>query len=253
VNASAPAGVLAFDLDGTVLDAAGQPASGIIDALRDLAASGVLLVPCTGRPLHGAVRAATALEAAPAAFVAYHGALVTDPATGRWLRHLSLPPDLTARLAGRALEDGLEVSLYVGDERVDLAPGDSTALPAGSPGVTRLVLAGAPARVVTSMPLLDEARACGLRLDPVRPGVVVVLPGAADKGEGLRLAAAHLGADPARVVACGDSTNDITLLLDAAHGIAVGDAPPQLRRIAELTVPQDELAGALRHMFARLR
>jgi hydroxymethylpyrimidine pyrophosphatase-like HAD family hydrolase len=79
------------------------------------------------------------------------------------------------------------------------------------------------------------------------------LPGAADKGEGLRLAAAHLGADPARVVACGDSTNDITLLLVAAHGIAVGDAPPQLRRVAELTVPQDELAGALRRMFALLR
>jgi hydroxymethylpyrimidine pyrophosphatase-like HAD family hydrolase len=252
VKAAARPGVLAFDLDGTLLDDADQPAPGIVAALRDLATAGVLLVPCTGRPLLGALRAAAALEAAPSAFVAYHGALVTDAATGRWLRHLSLPPGLAARLATQAVGDGLDVSLYVGDERVDLGRGDSPALPANGPGVTRLVLAGASLRVSTSMGLLGEARACGLRLEPVRPGVVVVLPGAADKGEGLRLAVAHLGADPARVVACGDTTNDVTLLRTAAHGIAVGDAPPELRRVAGLTVPQDGLAEALRDAFARL-
>ena len=244
--------LLAADLDGTVLDAAGVPAPGVVEALRDLAASGVLLVPCTGRPLQGAWQAMTALAAAPAACVAYHGALVTDATTGDWLRHLALPPKVIARLARRALGDGEKVTLYVGDERFDLGPGDAPETPAGSRGVTRLVIAGEPARVATSMELLDEARACGLRLEPVRPGVVVVLPGAADKGDGLRLAVAHLGADPSRVVACGDATNDVSLLLAAAHGIAVGDAPEGLRRVAELTVPQDGLAGALRAVFARL-
>ena len=252
MSAAERPGVLAFDLDGTLLDAVGEPAPGIVEALHDLTASGVLLVPCTGRPLRGALRAAALLEASPAACVAYHGALVTDVATGRWLRHLSLPAGLTARLARRALDDGLDVSLYVGDERVDLTPRDSASPPEGSPGVTRLVLAGEPSRVTTSMSLLAEARASGLRLEPVQPGVVVVLPGAADKGDGLRLVVGHLGADPFRAVACGDTTNDITLLLAAAHGIAVGDAPPELSRVADVTVAQEELAGTLRAVFARL-
>jgi hydroxymethylpyrimidine pyrophosphatase-like HAD family hydrolase len=252
MSAARRPGVLAFDLDGTLLDVAGAPAPGIVETLRDLVSARILLVPCTGRPLQGAVKAASALEVRPAAYVAYHGALVTDAATGLWLRHLSLPVELATRLALRALDGDLDVSLYVGDERVDLAPGDSASMPAGSPGVTRLVLAGEPSRVTTAMPLLDEARASGLRLEPVRPGVVVVLPRAADKGDGLRLVVGHLGADPARVVACGDTINDITLLLAAVHGIAVGDAPPELSRVADLTVAQEELAGTLRAVFARL-
>ncbi len=244
----APA-ILAFDIDGTVLGAEDRPVPGMSAALRELGAAGVLLVPATGRPLHRALAATGELGIAPAACVAYHGALVVDLVGGAWLRHLTLPEDLAARLALDGLTAGLDVSLYVGDERRDLAP---DAAPRTVPGVTRLVLAGDPERVTPALPQLAGARAAGLRVEPVRPGVVVVLPDGADKGEGLRLAAAHLGVPAPRIVACGDAVNDVSLLRAAGTGIAVGDAPPALRSAAAATVAREDLPAALRAAFARL-
>jgi hydroxymethylpyrimidine pyrophosphatase-like HAD family hydrolase len=258
----APA-ILAFDIDGTVLGRGDLPVPGVAQALRDLADSGVSLVPATGRPLHGALKAAATLEVSPTACVAYHGALVVDLVSGQQLRHLTLPGDLAAALALDALGEGLDVSLYVGDERLDLqarwTPGSSATAGASSagatpgvPGVTRLVLAGDPLRVMPAMPELEAVRRAGLRIEPVRPGVVVVLPAGADKGEGLRLVAAHLGVPPARVVACGDDLADITMLLAAGRAVAVGDAHPALRAVAETTVAQDRLPAVLREIVRGL-
>jgi 5-amino-6-(5-phospho-D-ribitylamino)uracil phosphatase len=291
LEAPAPA-ILAFDLDGTVLDGRDEAAPGIVRTLHDLAAAGVRLVPCTGRPLHRALKAAAALAVSPAACVAYHGALVVDLLSGERLRQLSLPGELASGLAASGLAAGLEVSLYIDDERLDLAPGwappvcpapavpgvppvpdvlpasDTRAAPparrasgtpapadtppGGSPGVTRLVVSGDPLSVTPAMALLAGARRAGLRVEHVRPGVVVVLPPGADKGDGLRLVADRFGVTSGRVVACGDDANDITLLLAAGHAIAVGDAQPLLRAVADVTVAQAGLAAALRDMFARL-
>ncbi len=267
--------ILAFDVDGTVLGANDRPVPGIAETLRELAEAGVKLVPSTGRPLYGALRAAGVLGVTPSACVAYHGALVVDLEGGRVLRHLTVPDGLAARVALAGLAGGLQVSLYVGDERRDLpadwvppvvtppcVPPPVVTPPGVRPpvvtfagpdfGVTRLVLAGDPRRVTLSLPELDEPRRAGLRIEQVRPGVVVVLPGAADKGDGLRLVAAHFGVLARRVVAAGDDLNDITLLLASGHALAVGDALPALRAVAGETVAQDGLAAALRDAFRRL-
>lgn len=260
VRLGAPA-LLGFDIDGTVLGAGDRPAPGIAAALRELAAAGVLLVPVTGRPLRGALAVTAALEVEPAACVAYHGALVADLRSGERLRHLTLPDDLVAELAILGLAAGSEVSLYVGDERLDLPP-DWTPPSRGGPGtgdagpracgVTRLVLAGAAARVTPALPELAGARRAGLRIEAVRPGVVAVLPPGADKGDGLSLVAAHLRVPHGRVVACGDDLNDITLLLAAGCAVAVGDPHPALRAVAWAVVTQDGLAGVLRDTFISL-
>jgi hydroxymethylpyrimidine pyrophosphatase-like HAD family hydrolase len=244
-----------------VLGAGDRPVPGIVEMLRELAGAGVHLVPVTGRPLHGALRAAGELAVSPTACVAYHGALVVDLRSGERLRHLTVPDGLAAGLALDGLAAGLAVSLYLGDERLDLRPewrpsgpsgGSAPGAPPGVPGVTRLVLAGDPLRVTPALPELAGARRAGLRIEPVRPGVVVVLPAGADKGEGLRLVAAHVGVPTERVVACGDAPGDGTLLLAAGHAIAVGDARHPLRAVADTTVAPDDLASALRDSFERL-
>lgn len=58
-------------------------------------------------------------------------------------------------------------------------------------------------------------------LDP-SPNEVDVTAPSTDKGTVLRRITAHLGVDPARVVAFGDSDNDAPLLREAAFGVQVG-------------------------------
>jgi len=240
--------LLACDLDGTLLTADGSPAPGIVEVLGDLGARGARLVVCTGRPLRGAMEAATTLRADPLAYVCYHGALVVDATTGEWLRHLTIPVAAATGIVHEAVGLGLSVTLYDGDERREWASaGSGAALDLSAlPGITRLVLAGDPARVAAAYPGLAAIWGPGLRMEHAGDGIVDVLHGGADKGEGLRLVAAHLAVPLAQVIACGDSSADQSLLRTAGVSIAVGDAPASLRAAAQLVVSQDSLAETLR-------
>ena len=246
--------LLACDLDGTLIARDGSPAAGIVEALADLDARGARLVVCTGRPLHSAMKAAATLCAHPLAYVCYQGALVVDATTGEWLRHLTIPVDAATGIVREAFGLGLSVTLYDRDERRELAPaacGAALDLPA-LPATTRLVLAGDPVRLAAAYPGLAATWRPGLRIDHAGDGIVDVLHGGADKGDALRLVAAHLGVPGERIVACGDAAADESLLLAAAVRIAVGDAPPSLRAAAQLVVTQDGLADTLRRAVESL-
>jgi len=239
--------LLACDLDGTLLAADGSPAPGIVEALGDLGARGARLVVCTGRPLYGAEKAVAVLHADPVAYVCYLGALVVDAATGEWLRHLTIPDDVATGIVGEAHLLGLSVTLYDGDERRELAPAASGAaldLPA-SPGITRLVLCGDPAGVAAALPRLAASWGRSTRLERAGGGTVAILPAAADKGEGLRLVAAHFGVPGERIVACGDAAADESLLRTAGVSIAVGDPPDAALTDADEHVTQEGLSRLL--------
>jgi len=239
--------LLACDLDGALLTADGWPAPGIVEALGDLGARGARLVVCTGRPLHGALKAATTLRADPLAYVCYHGALVVDATTGEWLRHLTIPVAVATGIVREAVGFGLSVTLYEGDERREVdAAALIAALDLSAAGITRIVLTGDPALVAESFPGLATTWGSGLRMEHAGDGIVDVLHAGADKGDALRLVVAHLGVPGERIVACGDAAADESLLLAAALRIAVGDAPASLLAAAQLVVSQDSLAETLR-------
>jgi len=258
--------LLACDLDGTLLDDDGAPVAGIVEALAELRAAGAPLAVCTGRPLYSARRAAERLETDPVAYACYHGALVVDPADGRRLRHLALPPDDASALAVKALDHGLGVTVYDIDEPRELAreacrTRSRLPRPRGrvarencvGPSVTRLVLhgdAGVAARLLPD--LIRTWRGC-MRVEPIRPGYIVVFQARADKGDAVRLVATHLGVPLTQVVACGDSDADESLLRAAAGArVAVGDAPQALRRLADTVVSQSDLAATLRRVVGTL-
>jgi len=244
--------LLACDLDGTLIADDGSPAPGIVSALADLDARGARLVVCTGRPLHGAAKAVVVLRADPVAFVCYHGALVVDATAGEWLRHLTIPAQTVSGVVRVAHGLGLSVTLYEGDERRDLAAATGAAQldSCAFAGITRVVLSGDAHRLATASAALRASWRRTVRLEPAGGGTVAILPAAADKGEGLRLVASHLGVPGQRIVACGDAAADESLLLAAAVRIAVGAAPATLRAAAQLVVSQADLAEALRRAVA---
>ena len=64
---------------------------------------------------------------------------------------------------------------------------------------------------------------------------------AASKGASVRFLANYYGLSNDDIIAVGDSTNDIELIGGAWHGVAVGDAKEELKKVAdEITVPYKE-------------
>jgi hypothetical protein len=62
-----------------------------------------------------------------------------------------------------------------------------------------------------------------------------------DKARGLRVACQRHGIALARTIAFGDMPNDIPMLVQAGHGVAVANAHADVREIAnEITVSNEE-------------
>jgi len=85
---------------------------------------------------------------------------------------------------------------------------------------------------------------------PAFPGVEFANVVASDvsKGRALEALASYLGLSLSRVMAVGDETNDITLLSRAGLSVAMGNAPDEVKEVADhvtLDVDQNGLAAAI--------
>ena len=240
--------LVACDLDGTVLEDDGSPAPGVAEALTELIASGAAFVVCTGRPLQSARRATDALGVDPAGFACYHGALVVT-GSGPPIRHLPVPRDAARAVAAEARRRGLGVTVYDYDEPRELAADGG---PGDEPGddVSRLVLHGEATNAARLLAGLRDEWGGRLRIEHIRPGFIGVFHRGADKGDALRLLAVHFGVPPGRVAACGDSSQDESLLATAAVRIAVGGRPHVLERLPGVVVTSR--AGLAETLLARV-
>ena len=78
------------------------------------------------------------------------------------------------------------------------------------------------------------------------PGSVELTPPGVHKGSGIAQLCAHLGVDRLDVVAIGDGLNDHEMLTWAGHGVAMGNADPATKQIAdEVTASNDHDGVAL--------
>jgi hypothetical protein len=82
-------------------------------------------------------------------------------------------------------------------------------------------------------------------------GAVMILPPGATKGTGLLYALHELGYSPHNVVACGDAENDRSLFEMAELSVAVSNATPDIRDMADYVLPQANGAG-IRHLIDML-
>lgn len=74
-------------------------------------------------------------------------------------------------------------------------------------------------------------------------GTVMILPPGATKGTGLRHALHELGYSSHNVVACGDAENDRSLFETAELAVAVSNALPDIKSLADVVLPQANGAG----------
>lgn len=75
------------------------------------------------------------------------------------------------------------------------------------------------------------------------PGIVEIVPLGLSKAKGLALAARRLGVHASQTLAFGDMPNDIPMFGWAAHGVAMENAHPELRAVADEVTASNEADG----------
>jgi hydroxymethylpyrimidine pyrophosphatase-like HAD family hydrolase len=258
----APA-LVASDVDGTLLGADDHPGPRLLAVLDRMRSAGVPLVLATGRPPRWILPVCDAIGERGLC-VAANGAVLWHAATDEVLAAAEIGTDVLAEVIGR-----LRVALPGAGLAVERVPrpgvGEFCCEPDFEhawPNADHVVVAPPELAALPAMKVLARQR--GLASDVMAAavrdglgelvdvtfsasgGLVECSARGVTKALGLAQAAAHLGVEREEVVAFGDMPNDLEMLRWAGHGVAMGNAHPELHAAAdEVTARHDEDGVAL--------
>lgn len=200
--------------------------------------------------------------------VCYQGAVVAEPQSGKWLRHVPIPLEL-AREAIRALRDeGFGMNCYVNDElyvaevtpearryadfqELELHPvGDLLAWLHDPP--TKLVVIDEPEVLDALEERLKARFGRRLYISKSLPYFLEFAAPDVTKAAGLDFLSQQLGFSRERTVAFGDGENDVELVDWAAFGVAVANAHDRVKAVADLICPPVDEEGVAQVLEAYL-
>lgn len=252
-----------LDIDGTLLDEQGEITPRTRRAIQAAVAAGVLVTLATARRYFSAAIFAADL-ALNAPLATYDGALIREYPSGEtWhldllgaspgqaavdaiARHGLQPvvqqmlPDGERMLSGPESADTPWVATYFNVFSDQLERRPFSELCADNVDPLRVVAFGPLEQLE---PIAAELRPlpCALYLNPrgnYNSAELSIMSPTASKGNALSVLSSRLQISAGETMAIGDSFNDLSMLSQAGLGIAMGQAPPEVRAAAHaLTLP----------------
>jgi Cof subfamily protein (haloacid dehalogenase superfamily) len=200
--------------------------------------------------------------------VCYQGAVVADPATGEWLRHVPIPRADALDAIDAVVAAGFHVNCYVDDELYVAEVTPEARAYAGfqhlyihevgnlhewlSADPTKLVAVGDPDALDALEDVLKPQFAGRLFVSKSLPHFLEFAHPDVSKGSGLQFAADRLGFTAEDTVAGGDGENDRELLDWAGFALAVANAHEDILERADLVVPSVDEEGIAQLLEAYL-
>ena len=234
--------------------------------VRTLSA-GIHVVLVTGRMFQSARR--YALEAGiEDPVVCYQGAVVAEPISGRWLRHVPIPLELARETIAALNEEGVGLNCYVDDELyvAEITPEarryadfqDLELHPVGDlldwldRPPTKLVVIGDPEPLDGLKQRMLDRFEGRLYISKSLPFFLEFASPHVTKAAGLEFLAKQLGFARERTLAFGDGENDIELVDWAGYGVAVENAHDQVKEVADFVCPSVDEEGVAQVLEAYL-
>ncbi|GAC1304520.1 MAG: Cof-type HAD-IIB family hydrolase [Vulcanimicrobiaceae bacterium] len=244
--------LLALDLDGTVVEPREPVRPAVIAAVKRAIAAGVRVTIVTGRMYVGARPFAHALGLT-GPIVCYQGAVIADAQSGRFEREVALPYAVARAIYEAATPHGYHVQFYRDDQFFVEDDNAYARLYARTSGTqaqvvpslleafagresTKVNIVTDPTHAADAFALMQRTVGDVAYVTRSNPEFVEMLSPSCNKGAAVRLVAAHYGIPMDRVMAIGDSYNDLPFLQAAGFAVAMGSAPSELKALADAIV-----------------
>ena len=254
--------VIALDLDGTLTNNRKKVTPRTRRALARAAAQGAVVVLASGRPTYGIAPVAEVLAPdCPEIYIlSYNGGKIVHWSSHRELYAKHLPDEVlpllvhyaeTHRYALVGYKDNRIITQrpddpYVAEEarinRMEIC-GVEKLLPNIEKHPVKLLLTGHPdemMRAEQELALLLENRMDVFRSAPF---FLELVPKGIDKAQSLQRLLAHLQLTPSDLLAFGDGYNDLSMIKLAGMGVAMDNAAPELRAVADRITLSNEDDG----------
>ncbi len=255
-------GLVALDVDGTVVDRSGALPDAVAEAVQAVVAAGVPVVLSTGRSWHGTRPVVDLLGLPPGLSVCSNGAVIVRYPPEEIVQAVTFDPrevvDRVEEFAPGTLiaveEVGRGYRMNRPFPQEDLT-GEmilQDAAQLGAEPVTRVILRDPGRSAEEFLSLAHHLGLHGVSYFVGWSAWLDIAPEGVNKATALALVAGRLGVAQERVLAFGDGRNDIEMLRWAGRGVAIGDAPPEVQAAADLVTDRFEdggLVAELRRWF----
>ncbi len=251
--------LVALDLDDTLLDKNLEVPAGNKQIVSEVMARGIYVTFATGRMFRSSLPLAKELQI-KAPLITYQGALVKHSDTGEVLFHRPVPLDYALDIVSRVGKYGYHINIYL-DDYLYVAQDTEAGRRYASLSRIPLEVVGDLGRFLTSRqqdptkvlvvstePRLDELAAelkpiysDKLHITKSKPHFLEFSHPLANKGHALEAVADYYGVPREKVMAVGDSYNDLEMIDWAGLGVVMGNARKEIKDRADyVTLPHDE-------------
>jgi len=259
--------LIALDIDGTIAGESNEVNPAVIEALQAVQAKGIQVTLATGRMYCAAQYYAQAIGT-QVPIICYNGAWIQAPQNQQRLWHVPVPIELAWQLLDYCEQPErqalLEVHFYLNDQlyvrevteqtqfymersRIQAHPVGDLRKMLDQPPTKVLAMSSQPELIKTVFRSLQQQYCRDeLYLTQSNPYFLEVCHPNASKGQALRyLTEQILNIKPENAIAIGDNFNDLEMLQYAGIGIAMGDAPPEVKAQADGIAPKVEADGVI--------
>ncbi len=264
-----PYRVIALDLDGTLTNNEKEITPRTLKALFKAQKEGAIIVIASGRPSFGIKSVSDSLEMSTRGgyILSYNGGKIIDTTTHQSVFKRKLPEDVIPTVYHYAKEKGYALLGYKDGKIITETPDDEYVWEERRTnkmeidGVDNLLeaLVANPCKLLMTGHEEDMAKAesdlkemLGSKMDIFRsaPFDLELVPKGIDKAETLKMLLEMLHLTPADLIAFGDGYNDLSMVKLAGMGVAMANAVPELKEVADyitLSNEEDGVAAALEH------
>lgn len=243
------------DIDGTLLNKKLAYTTRLKEAVQAAQAQGTIFTLATGRMYVSAKQAVQGLPI-QAPIICYNGAYIREFDSDKVLTQQCLDIEAADKILTACKQNNWHVQYYINDALYCAADSELIRRYAKLTGVEHTVLGDdfytAQAHI-SKILLIEEDKdifairgqlqQTGAKVDftSSKPSFLEIVPQGVSKGAAIKYLGAHLGIDIQDIMAVGDSFNDLEMLQTVGHGVAMGNAEPEVQKAARyITASNDD-------------
>jgi Cof subfamily protein (haloacid dehalogenase superfamily) len=244
-----PYQLLVLDIDGTLLDDRNQITHKTLDALKAMKEAGFIVTLATGRLYHDAFYFARKLGLF-SPMILLHGALIQSY-EGKIIVEKNLPPGVVSKLVRIAREKNISFQAFRTDcllieKRTvwnDLYLKYSPSKPEivcvpdllqdGRNKITQFAFLGENSEILQLKELVEKQLGNTASIACSHPNLLEIVAPDVSKGSALKELAAIMNISLSQTIAIGDNYNDREMIQTAGLGVAMGNAPEEVKAVAD--------------------
>ena len=256
--------LLVVDVDGTLVNSEKQITEHTKEVLIDAQKRGKQVAIASGRSIAGIRHTASAirLQDFGGYVIAYNGTTVINCKTGECIYSQTLPSEMFSPVFYEAKRLGVGICVY-NDAKKELLAGNGTSpyieIDAKACDITlrltdhflkelnfpvnKFLLVGEVEKMQEVEKLLQVKFGDKLSIFRSDPFYVEVLPKFTDKGVALDKLMKHLDVRKEKVISVGDSYNDLPMLKRSGLAVAMGNAQPPVKEMADIVTGTNDEDG----------